>query len=631
MGQRLTIYVKLVLVWAVIVVFGSLWLPSTGSWTIDDEVKLIAARQGLGVFAESIPDGDVRSRLEDPSLWPPIRPPFASRIPGGFAVGFSPWSRALFKLLYGAGFWAYRLIPALVVIGLLALFERRGLKWAFLLMPLTFYGLVPWEHALSWLLLWPSVWWAFSDSNRTDVQWRSSMVAGVMLTGSVLLRPETSVIAVVVVAFSLWNRRWNALLIFCSAAAISAGLLFAWQRVAASQPALVQINLNLLARSASTNHSVSFRWLEALYGLLLRMDLNNWASATLLSLLACGSFLILRAQKQKTKAHLGLGIICLALWFALYTYRLWSAPLPTLALRGMNSLFAALPWVVLLLMPPYRKRPAFLAATIATVAIAVLAPIWEGVHWGPRLLLGVVPFLILDLYHSGRARGWAFTIFLILTAAQTANSALLIYARARETAIRNQIVETKSGSPIICPTMSQCMDLAPLWNNREFFTAYNPRELRQLLIELRFTGVDTVWLHLDARDSLYVLTFPTARPVWPHHMTLIKAHSLYTTWWRLMELVINRNDSLWAGILEGEAGQLLLEGHPEAALRLEREAVTVTPEVASVHSDLALILSQLGQTGEAREEANRALGFNADLEAPRRLLEMLEEPPPVVP
>jgi tetratricopeptide (TPR) repeat protein len=261
----------------------------------------------------------------------------------------------------------------------------------------------------------------------------------------------------------------------------------------------------------------------------------------------------------------------------------------------------------------------------------VLAPIWEGVHWGPRLLLGAVPLLLFDLHQTSRARGRAFAVLLLLTAVQTLNGALLVYARAGETATRTELVAAKTGSLVICPTMSQCVDLAPLWPSREFFSAGTPRELKQLLIAMRFAGVDTVWLHTDAQDSLYLHTFPDAQPVRPLSMTLFEARSLYTTRWRLFTLLLNREDSVWAGVLEGEAGQQLLENHPEAALRLEQEAVRVAPGTAALHNNLALILARLGRNEDARSEAERALELNPALDAPRRLLEMLAVPPQASP
>jgi tetratricopeptide (TPR) repeat protein len=198
-----------------------------------------------------------------------------------------------------------------------------------------------------------------------------------------------------------------------------------------------------------------------------------------------------------------------------------------------------------------------------------------------------------------------------------------VYARYEETSDRIHLAAPHLGNPVICPTMSQCVDYAPLWKDYEFFTAADPAELRRLLVELRFAGQDTVWLHMSATDPLYVNTFPDAKPVWPHHMTIFNAGKLYKTQWRVLELVINRSDSLWSGILETEASRLIAEHHMDEALRVQREAVIVAPNSAQAHSNLALILASLGDMEGACDEATIATQLNPNLTEPRRILEML--------
>jgi tetratricopeptide (TPR) repeat protein len=179
--------------------------------------------------------------------------------------------------------------------------------------------------------------------------------------------------------------------------------------------------------------------------------------------------------------------------------------------------------------------------------------------------------------------------------------------------------------------MSQCVELAPLWHGAEFFMASSPRELRQLLIEMRFANVDTVWLHLEAHDSLYITAFPAGKPVTPIQMDVIQTRSFYKTWWRIYELVMNRKDSRWAGILESEAGALMRDHQAENALRLQREAVEIAPHSAESRSNLALILAEVGRRDEARAEARAALEMDSTLTEPVRLLELLSAPAATAP
>ncbi|HEY3296809.1 MAG TPA: hypothetical protein VGL38_15365 [bacterium] len=615
---------RLAILWALALVATALLLPGNGAWTIDDSIKHIAARSATGPWADVLPDGSVRSELSDPAAFPPLHAPFATRVEGGFAFGFSPWTRALFKLIALGGNTLSRLAPALFAIALWLVLARRGFAWAFLLLPLTFYGLVPWEHVASWLLLWPAVW--LTARPKSGAGGLPPAAAGFLFALSVLLRPETALLGAVLGAWLLITRSYAKSLMLAAGAAAGIAVMMVWHALTSTQPALTQIGLNLIGPGQKGLAGWLTARPEAFYGLLVRMDLAGWLSALLLAGFACGVGLLLYAEKKKSKTMLGLALGLLLLWVGLYQYRLWSATLPPLVLMYANSLLACLPWVALLAVPPYRNRPALYLA-LATILLTVLsAPVWEGVHWGPRILLAAVPLLLIDLYQSGRARGWAFGVLLALTAVQTLSSAALVQARYAEISDRIRFGGPKLGTPIICPTMSQCADLAPLWPEHEFFTAANPTELRQLLIELRGAHVDTVWLHLGATDPLYVQTFPDAKPVWPYRMTLLRPGTLYKTTWRIYELVMNRGDSLWAGLYEAEAGRFTQERQLDAALKMEREAVAIAPGSAQCHNNLALILAARGDISAARDEATIALQLAPDLKESRRLLDMLQSP-----
>jgi len=238
--------------------------------------------------------------------------------------------------------------------------------------------------------------------------------------------------------------------------------------------------------------------------------------------------------------------------------------------------------------------------------------------------LFAVPLLVIDLYRSDRARGWLFNSLLILTLAHTVSSGALVYARASESSEHVKYAGLKTGDIVICSSRSQCLDLAPLWNNREFFVASSTRELRQLLIEFRSIEVDTVWLHLDLFDLMYVKVFSDENPVvWPYRMTIIQAGNIYTSRWRLYELVMNREDLRWGEILNQEAGFLIGEEKWVEAVRLEEEAVMLMPESASIHSNFATALSVVNRDDEAIVHARIALELDPDLKEPSALLHRL--------
>jgi hypothetical protein len=344
-----------------------------------------------------------------------------------------------------------------------------------------------------------------------------------------------------------------------------------------------------------------------------------------LVLLLIATILITVSQRSKNQKLLFMGAAMLSVSFILYAFRLWTTALPPLYLHGSGSMLVALPWVILLFLPPYRNRPAFwLGLSVVTLAI-LFAPVSQGVHWGPRLLLFAVPLLVIDLYQSDRAKGWLFNSLLILTLAHTANSGLLAYARASESFEHAKYAAPKMGNVVVCPTRGQCLDLAPLWKDREFFVASSPRELRQLLIEFRSMEIDSVWLHLDIYDRLYVDVFPDENPVvWPYRMTIVQSGNIYTTRWRLYELVMNRKDARWGEFLDLEAGYLIGEKKWEDAAKLEEEAVALMPTSAVIHSNLATALSAINRTDEAIEHARIAMELDPDLQEPAVLLRRLE-------
>ena len=616
--------------WAALLLALALRFPAGGVWTIDDGVKRIAATQGSGVWAEKIPDGEVRSRIAHPEENPPLNVPFAKRESGALKIGFSPWTRALARLAMTAGETGWRLFPVLAVMLLWIAFEIAGVRFAFLLLPLTFYGLVPWEHALSWLLLFPAIFLTFLSS--LHVRGIFFAGAGVLLALACALRPETLLLAAGLPLFLLLTRRRaHSLALSLGIAAGAAAMLVIYRATGSGSP-LTQISMNFFEGVASFH---GWTWVEqrelAVYWMLVQCDANPYLSLGILALIVLGTTLLVRAEKNKTIVLYGLGALLLAGGIGLYQLRLWSSPIPLLWLILGNSLATALPWALLLFHAPFANRPALKLALILMGAAVLLTPVWEGVHWGPRMLLFAAPLLLIDLHRSGRARGFAFTALLIATLIQTASSVVLVQARMRETGDRVALARAHLGTPVICPTTSQCADLAALWDGREFFTASTPRELRRLLGEFRFAGVDTVWLHAGASDPLLTETISAGAPVTTARTTFLQAKSLYTTWWRIHTLAMNRGDPKWAEMLETAAGEWMLEGRGEDALRFQREAVAIAPVSAATRHNLALILAELGRRDEALRESEAALRLNPDLEPTRRLREILRANSEAVP
>jgi hypothetical protein len=609
-------------VWAACLIIGLFVIPS-GRWTIDDGVKQIAAQQAKRFPPLVVVDGEVRSGLDDPAKFAPLAEPFARRVNGGFALGFSPLTRLLFDLWSVGGDWLLKLFPVLIGLLLWFVLARCGIDYGFLLLPLTFYSLVPWEHSLAWLLAWPACWMVLLRSEESRRE--ALLLGGIGLAFAAALRPETVVLAGLLIFYLFSRKRHSAGMILLGSTGVVLSVLAVLFKFAADS-VMIQVALNY----ASFDFTSWFTALPAtVYNLLISCDRDLGISLFLAALLIAGTVLIRVAETKQQQKLLATGAVLFGLFFLIYAFRVWSHPLPPLALLSSGSFLAALPWVLLLAFPPYRERPALMLG-LAAIAIGLLfVPISQGVHWGPRLLLFALPLLVIDLYKSGRAKGWLFSALLLLTLAQTAGAAVLVYARATESTHHARLLEPKLGNIVICPTRSQCIDLAPLWTGREFFVTASKREFRQLLIEFHQQKIDTVWTHLDVFDPLYVETFPdelypNPKPVWPYRMTIVQAGNLYISRWRVYELVLNHENPGWGNVLNEEAGFLMGERSWDGARDLEREAVKLLPEDAEIRSNYALTLAETGERDEAIYQARVATELNPELPAPRALLERLQ-------
>lgn len=597
--------------------------PTHGSWTIDDSVKRIAAAEGTGFWAERMPDGPVRSALDRPEDFDPLPVLFARRCDGGLEFGFAPLTRALFKLTHRAGDRFTRVAVALTAVFCWLVFARAGAVWSFLLLPLTFYGLVIWEHALSWLLLWPLVQRTLDDEAAS---WRNDVPAAVCFAVSVLLRPETAILGGVLGVYLLVKKRWTQAVCFALGGG-GALALFLWIHDATSEAsAFVQVEMNLpvMASGGFVN------WIGVRLGAaciqLLSMHRLVFTSVILLMLLAGGIWMVRRADLQKKRVLLTGGWILLGCWLVCYQVWIWRCPLPPLAMLSGASLAACLPWIAVSFLPPFRNRTGFHLAVISMLIAILLIPQWWGVHWGPRLLLFIIPLFVYDLTKSGRMRGWLFGALLTLTAALSLGSAVLAYARHVEVADKIRHLKSRLGSPVVCPNADQCADLAGLWEGREFFTAGTSRQLRQLALEFRRLGVTEFQLHAEQGDSLYRAAFPLGKPVVINAIESFSAGRLYQTGWTVWNLNFAAQDTLWAEIMQQEAGYLVGEKRPEDALRLQREAVRLGMPSAKAYHNLAVILALLDRPAEARDAAQTALEIDPELQEARLLMETLPSP-----
>lgn len=609
---------SILIVWSVGMIAFAAFAPA-GSWTIDDQLKSLSALEGKGLWGSPIPNGELRSRLSDAKSYPVLVPPFAEPIEGGAHPGFSPYARAWFGLEALISHRGLIIVSTILSVAVGWLLYAWGVPWGFLLLPLTFYGLVPWEHLLALALSFPAMLLVF-DAERSDTN--RVVLSAVLLALGCALRLDHTILAVLAGVALFLGRRFKELASFALTYAGALCLL-----IIISGP-------DEFFRQSALNHSLP-AWSEfgaylssrgrAVYDTVFALGSNVLLSALMLAVLAGSIWALAKRDPSRIAQAAGWsGAVLFAAWCV---RAVWGAELPVLALRYCGSLFFALPWVLLLFfIPEARKTKAMTNAIAAIILGILLIPVSSGVHWGARLLLFALPLLVIALKQSNVLSSRAVPALLMICAVQTMSSAALVYGRYVETTEHTSRLMAHAGSPLIATTRSQAIDLQPVWDRYEFFTASTPGELKGLLVEFYLMERDTVWLHLDVTDSLLIKTFPDNKPVWPHRMTVINSGVFWRQPWRLYRLVMNRSSADWIPLLEQGAGQAMQSGDNRRALFMQEAALALDTGRAEAHSNLALLLGRLGMNAEAERSVARALAIDSTLAPAHELARQLRQP-----
>jgi len=618
--------------WAPAVVVLALTMPRNGVWTIDDGIKFIGARHASPGWHVTLPDGQFRAALREPAAYPPFHPPFAVREDGRLRLGFSPWTMALLGLAAKLGSGLLALLPALGSLLVWLLLRRwyGGNEEVIFLLPLTFYGLVLWEHSLALSVEVAALVLLFRGRRVTLL---SSSLAALLLAFSALLRPEAALVVPVVFIY-LWRRigAYRALpFLLISMGLIVAGYLVSRTKGGSIIPTQVLLNFPY---AAATPHSFAEALLErgsSFWTFFLSMDENIWISLGLLLLLSGGSLLIFLGEKRRA-LYLGiLGSVALIIWIATVQFRLWTHPLPPVALLYRNSLLFACPWVLLFLFCRTKEgRPFLWAALSLALLIFLAAPVSQGVHWGPRLLLPALPLLVLA-YASEKERitrhRWLWSSLVILTVFQTLSSAALVYGRKTETAERIEFLRDRVRTPLVVPSQSQVADLAPLLENVEMFTAATPSSLRRFVADARRAGAQSFWLLLPHSKEEEPMRKLTDVPMHLSEEHVFETGLFWKTTWWLGDFADIGDSAAWGAFYDDLARREIASGGLARALPEHKSAVSFAPASADYHYNYAVTLGRLGHLAEAPDELRKAIEADSLHREAKELLGRIRESP----
>jgi len=602
-------------VWALLLIILALLMPRDGVWTIDDGVKLVGARNAQGGWHVAIPDGALRAALRDPAAYPSFRPPFAVRETGYLRLSFSPWTMALWGLVAKLGALALAFLPALgslLVWLLLRRWHGQSDEVIFLL-PLTFYGLILWEHSLALMLEAAALSLLFRGVCSTIT---SVSLAAFFLGAGALIRPEAALLVPVIVIW-LWRRegaRSALMLLLVSAALIVVGLWASRAGTSTLVPTQVQLNFLVSGLAGGSFWQALLERGEALWILCFSMDADVWISIGLLLFLCGGSWVIFRGERSRSVRLLMLGSVALLIWAAVIQIRLWSDPLPPVALLSRNSLLYAFPWVLLFLFYGTGDGRSFLgAALIVGLLIFAATPVFRGVHWGPRLLLPALPILFVAYVHMKERitrPGWLWRSLLALTVIQTLSSAALVYGRKVETAQRVEVLRDRVQTPLVVPSQSQVADLAPLWGEVEMFTAASPSVLRRFIADVRRAGTDTFWLLLPRSGEIEPMKkVPGVIRLDDEYE--FKTGLLWKTTWWLGRFEDVGDSAVWGAFYDELARREIAAGRLQRALPEHKSATDFAPSEADYHFNYAVTLGKLGYFGEAERELRSAVAVDS--------------------
>ena len=615
------------MLWALALILFALALSPNGGWTIDDGVKRIGAQNSEAPWYVTLSDGSLRAALQNSSAYAPLSPPFALRQEGGYRIGFAPFAMVLWGTLAGLGWWAIALLPVLGSLFVWLLLRRWNVaaEEVVFLLPLTFYGLVLWEHSIVLAMEAGALVLLFRRSSRLSIV--SLTLSAVLLAAGTLFRPETLWL-VPVICFWLWWRegaRPAMLVLVMSAVLIVAGLMLSRPPGGSLIP--TQILANFRASGANSYGEALIERAEAFWIFALAMDKNVWVSLGLLLMLCGGSFLIYLGEQRQAIRFLVIGGAALLLWFFVGQVRLWTHHLPPVALLSRNSLFTAFPWLLLFFFYGAKEGKSFIGMGFAVAFLIFLTtPVFRGVHWGPRLLLPAMPLFFIA-YTQGKAHfkqpGWLWRSLVILTILQTLSGAALVYGRRVETAERVQFLSGKVRTPFVVLSQSQVADLASLWGSAEMFTAQSPAELRRFVADARRANVKTFWLLLPQSEEAEFAKRLSDLPMRLIEGSEIETGVFWKTLWWLGEYE-DAGDSLsWAAFYDELARREIGKGNLQRALPEHKSATLFAPARADYHYNYAVTLGKLGHFTEAEAELRRALKADSLHEAARELLRKL--------
>jgi len=658
-----------------------------GFWTADNGLKYLAIRSQVSHPMHPVGISLTHAELDPWKEVTPLIPPFVNYQEGDIIPVFSPLFIVLgavgWKLL---GVWVLWWIPWLAALGLLVVvgwgFDFRDSLGhdevspseghdgacpsysviAMLLLavasPLSFYALNLWEHTISLLFLMVGIaltWAGGSKQNLRPYKW---VFGGFLLGVAGMFRLEAWVVAVSWVVVSFWDNRrglWLGMLF----GLIVAFLLWIVTNIWWTGSWLpMQFSENWMAYGFSGKHSPVIAWgisrWDTVVNLLFSAHPNDWVNLLLNIGFVLGILFVFVVKKPViTKVGYGLMVVSYLVFLALEI----TLDHPVAATAFTGGLLWCCPWVVFV-FPTRRTSPIgankevkrLLVMVLVSISLIILlTPISQGIHFGPRILLGVIPlFAVIASRNIRPIRqeiGWRICIWvlLFLTILHQLHGIQLLKSQKRlNSVLNNQVAELKEEVIVTDLWWIPC-DLARAWDSHSFFLVRSTEVLQDLLYHMKATGINnftfcsefpSMLTYLEVKEqsggTRSVVSSKDAMKRVPPEC-LLPIQIVERQQWKhvkqvspVIERGILSGDSLrWADVSTEVGLRQLQKGFPERALGPFQATVDWNPNNPDGWYNLGMVKLQMGDIEGARIALKTAVSIDSNHQESLKMLERM--------
>jgi len=487
-------------------------ITPAGFWIIDEGNKFLWANHFAHDGTLALPD---KAQEISPGV-SAFKVPFSQKIEdsGNQVTSFSVLFILLISPLVALGGLKMGLIiPAaaslLMLLSVKKFAENMGLTFGALGMfilgtasPLLFYSVTLWEHSLALFIGITALNLTFKQDKSVNL-----IVAGLLLAVSFYIRPEMIIFAIGGWLF-ISVRNWK-VLIGSVVGVIIIGLLntiFTGEFL----PQSLAANFSLKMGGQNIIQFLASR-LDSVYALLFESSGVWYISGGIVL-----SFLIFLFLPGYFKFILPASLIALSI-------SMWFDISPLFHIAKSNSLLFTAPFFFIALFnKPIldKEKQLYWLAFFILILTAVLAPVYRGMHFGPRMILSALPLLaILSVNALNRLKS-EDNIFKIdaiygLIAAQiliTIFSIHLLEEKRSANVMRYKQIMQNSKTTIVSPQWWLQQEIPELYHQRNFFLVENPLELKRMLIDYYIEGIRFFTLLVRENGPKEILTVFAAAP-----------------------------------------------------------------------------------------------------------------------